>query len=293
MKTLATGLQDHLDSGATTLAWCWKITRTDGEVFGFTDHDQVLSFASCDFEPDSGLSASDMKQDSALAVDAQDAEGVLSSDTISETDILDGLWDGADVEIWRVNWANVAQRVLLRKGTTGQLRRGRVAFRAEMRSLAHTLNQPVGRVYMATCDAVLGDTRCGVDLDDAAYKGTGSVTTLPRPRAFYASGLGAFDAEMFTHGLLTWTSGDNDGRRAAVARHSIDATGVLIVLSEEPLRAIAGGNTFTIVAGCDKRVSTCETKFANVVNFRGFPDIPGQDTLFRYFARSDGSGDVR
>ena len=29
---------------------------------------------------------------------------MLTSDTITETDILDGRWDNAAVEVWRVNW---------------------------------------------------------------------------------------------------------------------------------------------------------------------------------------------
>ena len=44
MKTFPLGLQDHLDSGATTLAWCWKVERRDGTILGFTDHDLDLSF---------------------------------------------------------------------------------------------------------------------------------------------------------------------------------------------------------------------------------------------------------
>ena len=44
MKTLSAGLQGHVDSGTTTLAWCWRIERADGVVFGFTDHDRELEF---------------------------------------------------------------------------------------------------------------------------------------------------------------------------------------------------------------------------------------------------------
>jgi hypothetical protein len=60
-----------------------------------------------------------------------------------------------------------------------------------------------------------------------------------------------------------------------------------LTLLEAPVRAIAGTDTFTIRAGCDKRIATCGTKFANVANFRGFPDIPGQDAVLRY-ATTDG-----
>jgi uncharacterized phage protein (TIGR02218 family) len=116
MKTLPPGLQAHLDSGATTLAWCWRITRADGAIFGFTDHDRTLSFDGTAFEPESGLTASEVRTGSDLSVDAQDAQGVLTSDRITETDILDGRWDNAAVEVWRVNWTDPSQRVLLRRG---------------------------------------------------------------------------------------------------------------------------------------------------------------------------------
>ena len=104
MKSLSAALQAHLDSGTTTLAWCWRIERADGVVFGFTDHDRPLEFGGVTYEPESGFAASEIRSGADLAVDAQDAEGVLTSDTITETDILDGRWDNAAVEVWRVNW---------------------------------------------------------------------------------------------------------------------------------------------------------------------------------------------
>lgn len=109
---------------------------------------------------------------------------MLTSDRITETYILDGRWDNAEVEVWRVNWADASQRVLMRRGAIGQIRRGRLAFVAEVRSLAHVLGQTVGRTFQATCDAALGDARCGVDLEDPAYKGTGAVIDLLRDQAF-------------------------------------------------------------------------------------------------------------
>ena len=179
MKTLDTDLQAHLDDGTTTLAWCWRISRADGVTFGFTDHDLTLNFDGSTFEPESGLTASGVHFGSDLSVDAQDAEGVLTSDRITKTDILDDRWDNADVEVWRMNWADPGQRVLMRRGAIGQIRHGRLAFVAEVRSLAHVLGQTVGRTFQATCDAALGDTRCGVDLEAPAFKGNGTVLDCP------------------------------------------------------------------------------------------------------------------
>ena len=288
MKNLSLALQSHLDDGTTTLSWCWRISRADGMALGFTDHDRVLSFDSTDFEPESGFAASEIRAGSDLAVDAQDATGVLTSDRITETDILDGRWDNAAVELWRVNWADTSQRVLLRRGAVGQIRRGRMAFVAEVRSLAHVLGQTVGRTFQAGCDARLGDARCGIDLENAIYKGTGVVTDLFRDRAFMVSGLSGFDAGWFTSGTLTWTGGANAGRVTEVLAHGLDGSIASLTLLEAPVRAIAEGDSFIARAGCDKRITTCSAKFANVANFRGFPNIPGQDAVLRYASQDGG-----
>ena len=75
MKNLDPALQSHLDEGTTTLAWCWRIVRADGVTFGFTDHDRTLSFNGTDFEPESGLTASEVRSGSDLSVDAQAEPG--------------------------------------------------------------------------------------------------------------------------------------------------------------------------------------------------------------------------
>ena len=262
-------------------------------TLGFTDHDRVMTFDGTDFEPESGFAASEVRSGSDLSVDAQDAEGVLTSDRITETDIIDGRWDAAQVELWRVNWADTSQRVLMRLGAVGQIRRGRMAFVAEVRSLAHVLGQTVGRTFQASCDAALGDTRCGIDLENAAFKGSGVVTELLRDRAFIATGLAAFAAGWFTSGTITWTSGANAGRITEVLAHDLAGSIAALTLLEAPVRSIAEGDSFFARAGCDKRMATCEAKFANVANFRGFSNIPGQDAVLRYASRDGGnSGNV-
>lgn len=291
MPTISPSLQEHLDTGATTLAWCWRITREDGEVFGFTEHDVTLTFDGTDFEPETGLEPSEVRQGTDLAVDAQDAQGVLDSDRITETDILDGRWDNATVEAWLVNWSDPAERVLLRRGAIGRITRGRSAFIAEVRGLAHVLDQPVGRAFQATCDAELGDARCGVVLQAAGYKDSGVVMEVLRPRAFTAIMLEGWAAPRFDLGVIEWLSGAAAGVRVEVLRHEIASPEPLgmatITLLEEPVRPVAAGDQFLIYAGCDKSAATCAGRFQNIANFRGFPHIPGTDTMYRY-PRRDG-----
>ena len=276
MKILPAPLQAHLDTGTTTLAWCWRVTRRDGVVLGFTDHDRDLAFDSTTFAAATGFTASEIKDAVGLSVDNLEVESALSDDSLNEHDLAAGLFDDAAIEIWRVNWADTSQRVLMRSGSIGEVRRSGRAFAAEVRGLAHYLQQPKGRLFQYGCDADLGDAHCQVSLADPAFQGTGTVVATSSLRRLTASGLGSFAAGWFDRGLLTFTSGANAGRSQEVRRH-IAGTPATIELWQPLAHAIEPDDGFTITAGCDKQFATCRAKFANTVNFRGFPHMPGND----------------
>ncbi len=279
MKTLPSGLAAHVASGATTLCWCWRLIRRDGAVQGFTDHDRDITFDSTTFEAASGMTASEMRETVGLSVDNMEVTSAVTSERLAEEDLAAGLYDDAAVEIFRVNWAAPAQRVLMRSGNLGEVKRSGIVFAAEVRGLAHRLGETKGRVFQYGCDADLGDGRCGVDLDDPAFRATGALATVMSPRRFKVSGLDGFAAAWFTHGLLTFTSGAADGQRIEVKNHSKSAGGVVLEIWSRARLPLEPGQTFVVTAGCDKRIATCQSKFANAVNFRGFPDMPGNDFL--------------
>jgi uncharacterized phage protein (TIGR02218 family) len=279
MKTLPSGLQDHLNAGATTLCWCWKLTRNDAAVQGFTDHDSDVAFDGVTYAAASGFTASEVQSTLALAVDNLTVTGALSADTINEADLVAGLYDNAAIEIWRVNWTSPDQRVLMRKANLGEVKRGKTAFQVEVRGLAQILNQPVGRAYGNGCDADLGDARCTIDLTGAAYRGAATVVAATNARQLTASGLDAFTDGWFTGGKVMWASGANMNRAMEVKRHGVSALGVSVELWQAMSEAVAPGDTFVITAGCDKQFTTCKSKFANAANFRGFPYMPGNDAI--------------
>lgn len=279
MKTLPAGLQTHLDTGATTLCWCWRVTRTDTTVLGFTDHDKDVTVDGTTFEAATGFTASDLKQSLGLSIDDIDAAGALSSSQITEADLSAGFYDDAAIEIWRVNWEDTSERVLMMSGSMGEVRRGEAAFTAELRSLAHYLGQEKGRSYQYACDADVGDTRCGVTLGDAAYTGTGTVTAVAAGYSFDASGLGGFVADWFTGGLITWVTGANAGLAMEVKRHDLSGSTANIELWRSMPITPSVSDTFTISAGCDKTFETCKSKFSNGDGYRGCPHIPGNDYI--------------
>ena len=282
MRTLDPGLAVHLESGATTLANCWKITRGDGSVLGFTDHDLTLSFDGVDFVPAHGLDGGEAAQKLGPQVSTAEVVGVLHSAAITEDDILLGRYDGAEVETWRVNWRQPAERLLLRRASIGEIVREDGVFRAELRSGQQALNVPAGRLYQALCDAELGDTRCGVNLEDPTYRAEAVVLEVRDRHHLAINGVGGFAEGWFGFGTAQWSSGRRIGLTDRIVSHA--RLGGMDVFS---FSAAVGdwavpGDALVARAGCDRRFATCRQKFGNAVSFRGFPHIPGNDYVLRY-----------
>ncbi|MDP4021406.1 DUF2163 domain-containing protein [Methylobacterium sp. NEAU 140] len=275
MRTLPDAVAAHLAGGVTTLCRCWSLRRRDGVALGFTDHDRDLTFSGLVHAAGTGLEAAEASAESGLAVSGGDVAGALSSLGLTEADIAGGLYDGASVETWLVDWTNPETRLLLDLGTVGEVRRTGDAFVAEIRGLTDRLDAERGRTYRATCGADLGDARCRVDL--AGWRVTGTVAGVPEPATLAVTLAGGFDDGAFTGGRLTWGDGANAGLGMDVRLQ----LGGLIELWERPPRPVAPGDGFTLTAGCDKRLATCRDRFANAVNFQGFPHMPGNDAVLR------------
>ena len=272
MKPLSPALLAHYASGNTTLARLWKITRRDGAVFGFTDHDERIPYAGTLYEPSSVFDASANNTRAELNVDSMETAGLLDSDGITAQSLEDGSWDGATVQIVEVNYRDLTMgHNPLRRGTLGEIQRSGQTYTAELRGLAHALQNNIVRVVKPSCDAVLGDARCGVDLE--ALRVSGEVTVATSARQF-ATDLGG--SGTYSYGVLTWTTGANAGRSMEIKAHT--ATGVLELQLAMPY-AVQAGDEFAATPGCDKTKATCISTFDNVVNFRGFSFVPGQDKV--------------
>ncbi len=77
-------------------------------------------------------------------------------------------------------------------------------------------------------------------------------------------------------------SGAAEGLIGLVKNDRLSGDGRRIELWEALRAAVARGDAVRIEAGCDKRAETCRLKFNNLLNFRGFPHIPGEDWQMSY-----------
>lgn len=273
MKIVSNALNTHLASEVTTLATCWKLTRKDSVVMGFTDHDKDILYNSVNYLAASGFTPSAVSNNSELAVDNLDVEGVIDSATISEQDIQAGLYDYAKIEIFMLNYKDISQGdINLRTGWLGEMRFSKNKFVIEVRGLMQSLGQGIGALYSPSCRTQFGDARCGVNI--ASYIFLGSVTNLVNNQMFVDSSRTQAEG-YFNAGKITFTSGANNGLAMEVKRFSQKTVTLVLPMPYD----IAVGNSFSLIAGCDKSFGTCMAKFNNAVNFRGEPHVPGIDKM--------------
>lgn len=199
MRTVPEAMAARIESGAARLCHVWIVSRRDGKRLGFTDHDRDLEVDEVVCRASSGWTAGAGEASVGMAAGSVSAAGGLDDEALSEADIAAGLYDGAGVELWRVEWDQPGMKVRLWAGRMTKIRREDGTFVTDLEGPLAALDRVVGGTYGRLCEAVLGDGRCGL-----------SAAVI-------------------------------DGRE------------------------------------CDKRWKTCSEGFENGVNFRGYPDIPGDD----------------
>lgn len=287
MRDIPLGLAAHIETAATTLCHCWNLTRRDGLVLGFTDHDRKLSFDGIDFAATTGLEAAESAAELGFAIGGGEVAGAFAAFELNETDLARGLYDDARVRVWLVNWADPGQRALLEEGFVGEIKRGEASFVAEIRSFARAFDEERGRLYMRSCSADLGDARCGLTLAAAEAEVVESDGRL----SLAAEGMGSYADGHFTGGRLVFTGGANAGFATEVKRHGREGTQALFQLWQAPAASIVAGDGFRVTPGCDKSFATCRAKFGNGVNFRGFPHMPTTDFIIGGVRPGDGALD--
>jgi uncharacterized phage protein (TIGR02218 family) len=264
---------EALEKPLATLAFCWRLERRDGVTIGLTSHDRDLDIGHVRYRAAPGMTPSAIRSGITAEGSDTDLEGALVADAISEADLMAGRWDGAALELRLTEWdAPGALWLLLAQGEIGSVARRGGAFTAELAGAMEALKAPVAPSTSPDCRATLGDRQCRVNM-----AGRRKVVRVDgcADRVVSVAGLAA---GIYGFGALRWLSGPNAGRMQAVVDNGADT----VVLADPPAFAVEAGTLALLVEGCDRQLSTCATRFANVVNFRGEPYLPGTDLLTRY-----------
>ncbi len=267
-------------------AQCWRITRVDGAVFAYTTHDQPITSMGTTFLPCDSLRASASGQSASVnKVGAGDIEavGLISDDGLTDEDLYGGLFDGATVEVFEIEWDNPTAVKRLTRGVVASVEHGGAAYKLTVTTPGLRLSQkPLLTTYSPACRHVFGDSNCGIALGPLTV--TGSVTTTYARESVnqlsfrrFADSTRAEATDYFNGGVITWTSGLNTGVKSEVKAFDATVFELWDILPNE----IALTDAYSLTPGCPKTVLACQTKWAssNIVNFGGFPAMPGTDIL--------------
>ena len=277
-RNISADLKAHLAGAVTTLATLWKVTRKDGVAKAFTDHSEAITFESVTYEASSGFLPTSVQEGDDLSVDNMDVEGLLSSAGITDEDIHAGRYDYAALEIKIVNYADLTQgAIAVKSGTLGELTtNANGQFVAEIRGLTQQMTQNMLRVFTPSCPFALGDSDCKVTLASFTTSSV-SVTEVTDNRTFKASALNQAD-DFFLKGEVQWLTGNNADLNQEVKFFGSTQVTLALPMPYD----IQVGDTFDIIQGCRKTFDDCKDIFNNLVNFGGFPHIPGEDQIVEH-----------
>ncbi len=260
----------------TTIAFCWRLARRDGVTLGFTTHDRDLAIAGLIYRAAPGMLPSAVELSDGLTTDSMDVRGALTSDAITERDLVAGRWDGAAVTLFVVDWIDPAQdSLILATGELGAVSIAGDGFTAELKGPAAGLDRPVSEMTSPECRAELGDQRCRIAL--APLTRFARLTAIIDDRIIRVDAAAAVP-NAYVYGQLRWITGENSGLTSMILR----STANQLTLREAPPFQPVSGTLIRMVEGCDRSFATCRNRFANSMNFRGEPHLPGNDLLTRY-----------
>jgi uncharacterized phage protein (TIGR02218 family) len=261
------------DGELTTMALCWRLERSDGAGIALTSHDETLVRDGVSFDPAPGMMPASITRSLGLEPDEGEVEGALSSDALDEQDLGLGRWDGASMRLTAVDWTDTAaETIALLGGEIGSVTIDGDRFAADLVGAAAKLDNPVCPATSAECRAQFGGKQCRVDLAGRTVAATvidagGAELTLDRELD-----------DRFVLGRLRYMSGANCGLTTTI----LAVEGATVLIRDLPRATIETGCRIQLREGCDKRFATCVTRFANALNFRGEPHLPGNDLLTRY-----------
>ena len=162
MRAVPAELATRLESGAAALCHAWILTRVDGGVLGFTNHDRDLVVDGATCRAATGWTAGAHDTAAGFAPGLSAALGALDDAAVTPEDLEAGFYDGASVACLRVDWSAPTLFVRLWTARIARMRREGQAFTAELEGPLAELDRVAGRTFGRLCDAAFGDARCGV-----------------------------------------------------------------------------------------------------------------------------------
>ena len=258
-------------------AECYTFTLATGVVLAWTNFDSTIVYNGTTFSA-TGPLVQGLKYKAAVGLEVDKQQITIAArptDLISGSPVLnairEGAFDGAVVERTRVFMSTpggtVIGGVLLFHGRVSTIDAvGRTSAQLTVASDLVILDYDMPRnLFQPTCVHTLYDTGCR--LVRATYSTNGTVGSASTQTVINWSGA----VKAHAQGSLIWTSGLNANLRATV-KSAVSGTSLTLMYPQPS--AVAAGDTFSVAYGCSHTMATCQSRFNNISNFKGFPFVP-------------------
>lgn len=276
MPTIPEGF--NLSDEVTTLTTLVLVERKDGVRLGFTTHDQDIEHNGVLFEARSAANPSEIQFSGAFKVDNANIGGVLSSDRITENDLRAGRYEDARVDMMLIDWADPSKGVInIGRYFMGPIQFVDEQYKIDLLSFKELLQKELGDYITMRCRVDFCSAPCGLKREDHTI--IGSIGEVIAPDELILNAADGRDENYWQYGLIKILGGDNEGLIRDIKES--DEDGRIHLWEPFPFLPQAG-EMYQMIAGCDKTLETCRDRYDNVVNFRGFPTVPGSMNVLKY-----------
>ena len=261
------------------MADVFTFTLLSGTILCYTNTDVTFSYNGNTYLANS-VRVDGLKYKAAVGLDVDQQQitiAALATDTMAGgapflQALRGGAFDGCEIKRDRVFFSDsiggtAIGSVTLFKGRLGVIDGiGRTTAKLTVNSDLVLLDIDMPRnIYQPTCLHTLYDSGCTLIKNAYGVNGTAGAGSSASVINWTGASLNV------QQGTITFTSGVNTGVTATVG--SV-AAGVSLTLLY-PLESVPStGDGFTAYYGCDHTPGTCQGKFGNLANFRGFPYVP-------------------
>jgi len=263
---------------------CWKLERTDGVIFYFTDHDSPLVVLGDTYVPVGSFISSATEQQANLEAANMQVVGYIKASVITDDDLRAGLYREAEITEYMIDWQYpwVGPMMTTRYWITDTTFSGE-HWEATLEGVTRWLVPRAGDLYSRVCRWDLFDDRC--QIVKATYKVSDDIDSIGTQRRIFRTTFtlaGGTALSDYQTGHVEWTAGNNDGLLDQIHDMVLVGGSTYDVTLQLPSAFdMQVGDTFDIYPGCDKLKGTCIDTYNNIVNYGGFPSVPGTDRMMR------------
>lgn len=291
MKNISIDFKDELASEATNFCECIRVIRKDGIAFGFTTWDTEFSYefltntdahGEVRFIPQNAFEPTDISSSSDLSVDNLDIMGVISFDGLEGNELSAGVYEGAEVTVFKVNPENLSLGEMIdKRGYIGEITFTDDKYVCEVLTSSAFLRRNVGQVTSPTCRVrKFCNEQCKLVESTFSHSGfTGSASARSIVVPFVANTAIGVAMSRFVNGVLRVNFGTYTIEREVKEVTSLGGTSYNVTLRESFGIELDGFDA-VLVQGCDRTFATC-VSLGNAINFRGEPHLPGTDVLMK------------